>query len=155
MPNSGVFFVTDELQKVLDNLPADEPRSRLEPFRVFILRWRREGRSYERIRRILRDECKLRVSAEAVRKFVQRRSRPRKVQAGPELEQPTVTPAAQERNQRVTLPPGNDQYTEARERMRRHKEAPSVRPKPQQRFEYTDQDSIDPIVLLPKTEKEK
>jgi hypothetical protein len=89
MPKSGVFFVTDELQQALDNLPADEPRSRLEPFRVFILRWRREGRSYERIRQILRDQCKLQVSGEAVRKFVQLRSRPRKVQ--PEYEPVVLT----------------------------------------------------------------
>jgi len=91
MSKSGVFFVTDELQQALDNLPVDEPRSRLEPFRVFILRWRREGRSYERIRTILRDECKLHVSAEAIRKFVQLRSRRRKVQ--PETDSDPVAPA--------------------------------------------------------------
>jgi Xaa-Pro aminopeptidase len=81
MSKSGVFFVTDELQQVLDNLPADEPRSRLEPFRAFILRWRREGRSYERIRKILLKECRVKVSVSTLFKFVQRRSRPRKLQA--------------------------------------------------------------------------
>jgi hypothetical protein len=93
MSKSGVFFVTDELQRVLDNLPPDEPRSRLEPFRAFILRWRREGRSYERIRQILRDECRVQVSVSTLFKFVQRRSRPRKAQ-------PEMTPEPS-----VSMPP--------------------------------------------------
>ena len=89
MPKSGVFVVTDELRRVLDSLPADEPRSRLEPFRAFILRWRREGRSFSRIQQILADECHVKVSGEAVRKFVQSRSRPRKrkPEAEPGVEQ--------------------------------------------------------------------
>src|SRR5690242_18411775 len=78
MSKSGVFFVTNEMKRVLDNLPADEPRSRLEPFRAFILRWRREGRSYRRIQAILRDECKITVTYETLRQFVNRRARPRK-----------------------------------------------------------------------------
>jgi hypothetical protein len=83
MSKFGVFFVTDELQRALDNLPADEPRSRLEPFRGFILKWRREGRSYRRIQAILRDECKVTVTYETLRQFVKRRVRPRK--AHPEM----------------------------------------------------------------------
>jgi hypothetical protein len=39
--------------------------------------------------------------------------------------------------------------------MRKHREEPAVLRKPAPRFEYSDQESIDPIVLLPKTEKEK
>jgi hypothetical protein len=79
MPSQTLFFVTPELQQVLDNLPADEPRSRLEPFRAFILRWRRKGRTYRRIQTILRNECRVAVSISTLFNFVERRSKPRKV----------------------------------------------------------------------------
>ena len=46
---------SDELLQLLENLPPDEPRSKLEPFRAYILRWRRQGRSYRRIQEILRE----------------------------------------------------------------------------------------------------
>jgi len=92
MPKPVVFVVTPELQQVLDNLPADEPRSKLEPFRVFILRWRREGRSYRRIREILADKCNVRVSSEGLRKFVHSRARPRKLPPEAETEPPAMPP---------------------------------------------------------------
>lgn len=144
-----------ELQRRLSEIPEDPPRSRLEPYRDIILRWRRQGRSYRRIRQLLNDECQVKVADMTLHEFVKRRSRPRKAQTEPELEQPTIPSAVRDRSQRATLPTGNDPYTEARERMRRHKEEPTVLSKPHRRFEYTEQDSIDPIVLLPKTEKEK
>jgi hypothetical protein len=84
MPKSEIFFVTADLQQVLDNLPANEPRSRLDPFARFIMRWRREGRSYRRILQILANQCKVSVTYETLRRFVKRRSRPRKIE--PELE---------------------------------------------------------------------
>ena len=92
MPKSGVFFVTSELQQVLDNLPADEPRSKLEPFRAFILRWRREGRSYRSICRILNEECGVEIAKTSLNEFVKRRSRPRKLrpEIQPEPEQSVV-----------------------------------------------------------------
>ena len=96
MPKLETFSVTPELQQVLDNLPADQPRSKLEPFRPFILRWRREGRSYERIRRILREDCHVYVSVSTLFKFVQRRSRPRKAQLAPEVEDETRAAAAEQ-----------------------------------------------------------
>ena len=105
MPKSEVFFVTAELQTVLDNLPADEPRSRLEPFRAFILRWRREGRSYERIRQILRDECRVQVSVSTLFKFVQRRSRPRKATAGTSARARTGCPVVSIRRNRIPETP--------------------------------------------------
>jgi hypothetical protein len=94
MPKAVLFVVTPELQQVLENLPEDAPRSRLDPFRPFILRWRREGRSYRKIQQILADECKVRVHNETLRRFVKRRSRPRKPQPEPEAEQLPVAPAA-------------------------------------------------------------
>jgi hypothetical protein len=82
----------DELRKLLESLPADKPRSRLEPFREFILRWRRQGRSYRRIHQILHDECKVEIAYEPLRRFVQRRSRPRKVQPEIQPEPATIAP---------------------------------------------------------------
>jgi hypothetical protein len=92
MLKGGVFFVTPELQQLLDNLPADEPRSRLEPFKPFILRWRRQGKTYRRIAEILTNECKVSVSHIGVRKFVKRAARPRKTQPDLEIEPVAVQP---------------------------------------------------------------
>jgi hypothetical protein len=92
MPKSKVFFVTPELQQVLDNQPAKPPRSVLDPFRVFILRWRREGRTYRDIQQILAVECKVRVHHETLRRFIRRRARPRKPQPNLDLEPVAVQP---------------------------------------------------------------
>jgi hypothetical protein len=81
---------SEELLKLLENLPPDEPRSKLELFRAVILRWRRQGRSYRRIQEILLEQCKVDVAYETLRRFVQRRERPRDTQ--PEAE--AVAPAA-------------------------------------------------------------
>jgi len=81
---------SDELLQLLENLPPDEPRSKLEPFRAIILRWRRQGRSYRRIQEILREQCQVEVAYEALRRFVQRRQRPR----ASEQESETVAAAA-------------------------------------------------------------
>jgi len=94
MPKSEIFVVPPELQQVLDNLPEDGPRlSRLEPFKPFILRWRRQGRSYRKILRILRAECHLKVAYGTLHEFVKLRSRPRKPQPNLESEPATVQPA--------------------------------------------------------------
>lgn len=92
MPKQTIFVLTDELERVLENLPADEPRSRLEPFRTFILRWRREGRSYRNIQEILASHCGVRVSFETLRIFVKRRSRPRKSHPEVELQPAGIAP---------------------------------------------------------------
>ena len=47
--------MNSELQRIFDSVPEDEPRSHLEPYRELILRWRRQGRSYRRIRQLLID----------------------------------------------------------------------------------------------------
>jgi hypothetical protein len=75
---------SDELLQLLENLPLDEPRSKLEPFRAIILRWRRQGRSYRRIQEILREQCQIEVAYETLRGFVQRRQRPRTFEPEPE-----------------------------------------------------------------------
>jgi hypothetical protein len=86
----GWLRMNEALIQRLENLPLNEARSRLEPYREVILRWRRQGRSYRIIQRILADECKLAVSHKAILKFVRLRTRPRK-QAEPDLV--TETPA--------------------------------------------------------------
>jgi hypothetical protein len=126
----------------------------LEPYQELILRWRRQGRTYRRIRELLAEKCDIKVADMTLHEFVQKRSRPRKAQPEPEIEQPTVPLRDPKRSQTANLSPGHDRYAEARERMRKFKAEP-LPPKKKRLFEYTEQDSIDPIILLPKTEKEK
>jgi hypothetical protein len=131
-----------ELLQLLENLPPDEPRSKLEPFRAIILRWRRQGRSYRRIQEILLEQCQLAVAYETLRRFVQRRERPRA--ALPEDEAP-ITPSA------PPVPASADPYAEARERMRRFKAEPvPVKPVTKPFFEVSDDDFIKPLVMMPK-----
>ena len=87
MPMSGVLPMNGDHQRVADSVLEDEPRSRLEPYREVILRWRRQGRSYRRICKLLGDKFDLKVGRTALHEFVWRRSRPRKVNAEPEIEQ--------------------------------------------------------------------
>lgn len=88
--------MNEELQQIFDSVPEDEPKSRLEPYRELVLRWRRQGRTYRRICQLLRDKCGLNISYLALYEFVQRRSRPRKIIPEPEIEQPeTATPEPQ------------------------------------------------------------
>jgi hypothetical protein len=90
MPMSGVLPMNGDHQRVADSVLEDEPRSRLEPYREVILRWRRQGRSYRRICKLLGDKFDLKVGRTALHEFVWRRSRPRKVAPEPEIEQPTM-----------------------------------------------------------------
>jgi len=106
---------SEELLKRLENLPAAEPRSKLEPLRDYILRWRRQGRSYRRIQRILHEHCKMDVAYETLRRFVQRRENPRTAEsAAVETAAPMATVSTA----------SNDRYAEARERMRKFKAEP-------------------------------
>ena len=90
MPMSGVLPMNGDHQRIADSVLEDEPRSRLEPYREVILRWRRQGRSYRRICKLLGDKFNLKVGRTALHEFVWRRSRPRKVAPEPEIEQPTM-----------------------------------------------------------------
>jgi hypothetical protein len=142
MPTMSNHGPSAELLQLLENLPPDEPRSKLEPFRAIILRWRRQGRSYRRIQEILLEQCQLEVAYETLRRFVQRRERPRA--ALPEDESP-ITPSAP-----PLVPTSADPYAEARERMRLLKAQP-VPVKPPPRFVYSEEDAIKPLVMM--TEK--
>jgi len=71
------------LQEIFDHAPKDPPRSRLEPFKDLILKWRRQGRTYKRISELLANECGVKVGPVTLYRFIQRRSRPRKVEQEP------------------------------------------------------------------------
>jgi hypothetical protein len=89
---SGIFIIPPKLQQVLDAVPEEnDPRSKLDPFKPYILRWRRQGKTYRKILGILNDECQTPVAFETLRQFVKSRSRPRK--ARPDFEEAaTVQP---------------------------------------------------------------
>jgi hypothetical protein len=84
-----------ELQRIFDNTPEDDPRSSLDPYGELILRWRRQGKSYRRICKLLADKCGIQITKTPLHEFVQRRSRPRKSQPEMEAEQLSARPAAQ------------------------------------------------------------
>ena len=92
MPKAGIFCITPELQRVLDSVPEqNDPRSKLDPFKPYILKWRRQGKTYRKIQQILRVECRMPVAYETLRQFVKSRSKPRKlVQPEIDLEPATV-----------------------------------------------------------------
>jgi hypothetical protein len=160
MPKSEIFFISPDLQQVLDSVPEhNDPRSRLGPFKPYILRWRRQGKTYRRIAEILTKECKVSVSHIAVLKFVKRAARPRKPQPDLEFEPETIQPVALLPLTKVAATPRNsdqsgDPYAEARERMRRHKDAAAVQ-KSEPLFPiYTDDELLEPHVLNPTEKKE-
>jgi hypothetical protein len=76
----------ERLQKIFDSVPLDEPRSRLEPYRELILRWRKQGRTYHRIRQLLAEQCDVKVAYVTLYRFIQRRSRSRPMDAPPETQ---------------------------------------------------------------------
>ena len=119
-----------DLERRLKDLPDDAPRSKLEPYREHILRWRRRGRTYRRIAEILHTECGVTVSIARLHGFVKARARQEKR----ELITPTVSPGAD--------------YTEARERMRQHKAEPA-QPGKRKIFEMSDEDCLKPLEMLP------
>jgi hypothetical protein len=84
-----VLAMNNDLQQIFDRTPDDEPRSKLEPYRELILRWRRQGKTYRRICSLLRENCNISIGKSALNEFVQRRSRPRKASAPLEMERPS------------------------------------------------------------------
>jgi hypothetical protein len=68
------------LQKILDELPEKPPRSRLEPYREFIVELRSRGRTYRNISEILAEKCAVQVTSSGVHDFVRSRSRAKVMQ---------------------------------------------------------------------------
>jgi hypothetical protein len=59
-----------KFQAILNALPANRPRSRLEPYRELILEMRKRGRSYREIASVLRHACDIRVGTSTINDFV-------------------------------------------------------------------------------------
>jgi hypothetical protein len=112
MPKPEIFVITPDLQRVLDSVPEqNDPRSKLDPFRPYILKWRRQGKTYRKIQQILRVECRMPVAYETLRQFVKSRSRPRKP-VGPEIE---IEPAAVQPNSHAAATSGKRLTAEERQ----------------------------------------
>ncbi len=84
----------EDLQLIYDSVPPDEPRSRMEPYRELILRWRRQGRTYRKIQTLLAERCSVVVSTTSIFKFVKGRSRPNRESPDAEIEQTVIPPDA-------------------------------------------------------------
>ncbi len=62
---------------ILNNLPAKQPRSRLEPYSELITEMRKRGRTYREIANILKKACGLKAGTSTVNDFVLGRSKPK------------------------------------------------------------------------------
>ncbi len=138
--------MNEELQQIYDSVADDDRRSRLDPFGELILRWRRQGKSHDRIRQLLADKCGVKIAFGPLYRYIERRSKPRKQKPEIEIEseQPTKTQ------------PGEDPWAEQRERMRRHKAEPPPPPK-RKPFEVSEEDldGTKPLRMMPlSTQKE-
>jgi hypothetical protein len=76
--------VIRDVAQILVETPDEPPRSRLDPYCTQILRWRRRGKSYRRIQKLLAENWQVQITYEALRQFVHRRNRARKGE--PEVE---------------------------------------------------------------------
>lgn len=59
-----------KFQAILNSLPTNPTRSRLEPYRELILEMRRRGQSYREIARVLQQSCHLRAGTSTINDFV-------------------------------------------------------------------------------------
>ena len=67
--------MTERLQQIFEESPQDQPRSMLDPYRKLIFRWRRQGRTYRRIRDVLAEKCGVETDVANVYRFARRRVR--------------------------------------------------------------------------------
>ena len=81
-----------QLQQIYESTSHDLARSRMEPYRELILRWRRQGKSYRRIQQLLADHFSLKVGRMPLYRFILRRVKPRQ----PEREAETLPVRAPE-----------------------------------------------------------
>ena len=126
--------LSEELVKRLENLPPDEPRSKLEPLRELILRWRQQGRSYRRIQQLLREKCKVDVAYETLRRFVQRRQRPDWPEYAVETETvpSPVTPVSTANMRPLRRGPRTNSQVKSRTRARPRTGQTAIRVRPRQ-----------------------
>jgi hypothetical protein len=67
--------VETKFDAILDNLPAKQPRSRLEPYSELITEMRKRGRTYREIAHVLKKDCGFNVGTSTVNDFVLARSK--------------------------------------------------------------------------------
>jgi hypothetical protein len=67
--------VETKFDAILNNLPAKQPRSRLEPYSELITEMRKRGRTYREIAHVLKKDCGLKVGTSTVNDFVLARSK--------------------------------------------------------------------------------
>jgi hypothetical protein len=67
--------VGTKFDAILNNLPAKQPRSRLEPYSELITEMRKRGRTYREIAHVLKKDCGLKVGTSTVNDFVLARSK--------------------------------------------------------------------------------
>jgi hypothetical protein len=143
MLTSGVLAVNPELQRIFDGIPDEEARSRLEPYRELILRWRRKGRSYRWICRTMNEKCGVTVAYGPLYRFVQRRSRPRKIQPDVELQsepEQTDQPIAPKPHTKLSL----EEVSQQRALIQDLRNKPVVVREVRKRFVY---DPDEPLIL--------
>ena len=78
--------MNERLQQIFDETPQDDAKSKLDPYRKLIFRWRRQGRTYRRIRDLLAEKCGVQTNVANLYRYTQRRVRPRKPESGLEAE---------------------------------------------------------------------
>jgi hypothetical protein len=127
----------ERLQKIFDSVPADDPRSRLEPYCELILRWRRQGRTYHRIRQLLAEQCDITVAYVTLYRFIQRRSGP-KTDSPPEAQLAIIMPVvAEEKSPLRSSRPSPEEITAMREAARASNHKPVfTREEPKEVFVY-------------------
>jgi len=131
------------LQAILDSLPPQRRRSKLEPHAALIRTLRARGRSYREIVTILRERCGLRVAMHTVYHFV--RARAQKKGARPSLRRQPSEPVRSS-SAAGSSPSSSDRQEDVRARIAavmRRAPAPATEPKA---FEY---DETEPLQLIP------
>src|ERR1700761_1998876 len=120
-------MVKDDIQELLDTLPDDQPRSRLEQHRELILRLRRQGRTYRRIRQILSEKRGITVALSTLHEFVELRAR--RTAARVTTGEMTPIPVPMMPEPRVV--PEHGDLSEQMERIRalRNKPVPATKPR--------------------------
>ncbi len=138
-----------ELQRIFESIPEDTPRSRLDPYRELILRWRRQGRTYRRIKTLLADQCSIQVSTTMLFKFVKSRSRPRKAEPDTEPQLILLEPAspdqvAKEQADQQSIRLSSEEVARQRALIQALRDKPVVVPEVRKRFVY---DPDEPLIL--------
>jgi hypothetical protein len=126
-----------KLEQILKNLPPAKTKGRLESYREFILRLRRDGRSYTEIQQILTTKCGIQISVAGIFKFVHSRQRSRTTTnlQPPQQENPVYQePIEREEKPKLTRTQEEIEAMRAKARASAHK--PTTQPKPKPLFHY-------------------